>query len=167
MNVDAPLTALDAAPEPLRAKLEGSNISPVTLLATDYLNHFNEIVMLLDLIPDMPEILEEAQAWQPKTYVEHFRDSTIADRDLAIECWPHVPQRYRRPFDRAVETMDMLVRQILDHAEMQIRANDPDRLRHRVKAGVEALRMSIEAASGIIHGSEQTLDQREIDRLMG
>ena len=30
----------------MQAKVKGSNIDETTLLATDYLNHFNEIVML-------------------------------------------------------------------------------------------------------------------------
>ena len=42
------------------ASAQGTNIDPQTLLATDYLNHFNEIVMLLELIPDMPECFEDA-----------------------------------------------------------------------------------------------------------
>ena len=64
--------------------VQGKNIHEETLLATDYLNHFNEIIMLLDMIPSMPECLEDAKAWEPKTYVEHFRDSGFADKDLAI-----------------------------------------------------------------------------------
>ncbi len=44
--------------------------------ATDYLNHFNEIVMTLEMIPDMSELLEEAQTWLPKGYREHLGDST-------------------------------------------------------------------------------------------
>ncbi len=49
--------------ESLRARLEGTNINPNTFLATDYLNHFNEMVMFLEMIPDMPDMLEEAKAW--------------------------------------------------------------------------------------------------------
>ena len=41
--------------------VRGKNINETTLLATDYLNHFNEIIMVLELVPDMPECLEEAQ----------------------------------------------------------------------------------------------------------
>jgi hypothetical protein len=52
-----------------------ANINPVSLLATDYLNHFNEAVMLLELIPDMPDMLEDAKRWAPKPYKQHFRDS--------------------------------------------------------------------------------------------
>ncbi|HEY5598367.1 MAG TPA: hypothetical protein VIK47_06140, partial [Kiloniellales bacterium] len=55
--------------------VRGKNIHEDTLLATDYLNHFNEVIMLIGMIPDMPECLRDAQAWQPKSYEEHFRDS--------------------------------------------------------------------------------------------
>ena len=42
-------------------KVEGTNISSTTLLATDYLNHFNEIVMLLEMVPDMPDMIEDCK----------------------------------------------------------------------------------------------------------
>ena len=51
-----------------REKADAANINRETLLATDYLNHLNEIVMTLEMIPDMPEILEEAREWQRKTH---------------------------------------------------------------------------------------------------
>ena len=36
-------------------KLAGeANLDDKTLLATDYLNHFNEVVILLQMVPDMP-----------------------------------------------------------------------------------------------------------------
>ncbi|MEO8318885.1 MAG: hypothetical protein ABI561_11235, partial [Bradyrhizobium sp.] len=37
------------------AQLKAANINPRTGLATDYLNHFNEAIMLLEMVPDMPE----------------------------------------------------------------------------------------------------------------
>ena len=36
----------------LRHSVRGSNINEETLLATDYLNHFNEAIMLLELVTD-------------------------------------------------------------------------------------------------------------------
>ena len=41
------------------ALLSAANINPRTGLATDYLNHFNEAVMLLEMVPDMPECAED------------------------------------------------------------------------------------------------------------
>lgn len=50
-----------------RQRVEGTNICDASLLATDYLNHFNEVVMLIGMIPDMPECLDDAREWRPKT----------------------------------------------------------------------------------------------------
>ena len=79
----------------LTQRAENSNVNPKSLLATDYLNHVNEIVMLFDLVPDAPECLDDCRAWAPKSYQDHFRQSSIADRDLAIEAYDHAPPAYR------------------------------------------------------------------------
>ena len=48
---------------PAAARLRAANINPRTGLATDYLNHFNEAIMLLEMIPDMPECAEDFLLW--------------------------------------------------------------------------------------------------------
>src|SRR5262249_33673402 len=50
------------------ARLRAANINPRTGLATDYLNHFNEAIMLLEMIPDMPECAEDFLSWRPLSY---------------------------------------------------------------------------------------------------
>ena len=50
------------------AVLRAANINPRTGLATDYLNHFNEAIMLLEMIPDMPECAEDFLTWTPLSY---------------------------------------------------------------------------------------------------
>ena len=55
-----------------RRSLRAANINPRTGLATDYLNHFNEAVMLLEMIPDMPECAEDFLGWQPLSYRRAF-----------------------------------------------------------------------------------------------
>ena len=57
------------------ARLRAANINPRTGLATDYLNHFNEAIMLLEMIPDMPECAEQFLEWRPRSYREHFAAS--------------------------------------------------------------------------------------------
>src|SRR2546430_6889957 len=66
--------ALDAAG---MAELKAANINPRTGLATDYLNHFNEAVMLLEMIPDIPECAEDFLQWRPLSYAEHFTASIL------------------------------------------------------------------------------------------
>src|SRR5258706_8109386 len=67
------------------SRLRAANINPRTGLATDYLNHFNEAIMLLEMIPDMPECAEDFLLWYPLSYREHFMASHFKARDLAID----------------------------------------------------------------------------------
>jgi hypothetical protein len=46
--------------------VRGTKINEQTLLATDHLNHFNEIVMTLEMIPDTPELLGRPRPSDPK-----------------------------------------------------------------------------------------------------
>src|SRR5712675_3345098 len=69
------------------AALRAANINPRTGLATDYLNHFNEAIMLLEMIPDMPECAEDFLSWHPLSYAEHFMASHFKSRELAIEAY--------------------------------------------------------------------------------
>lgn len=87
-------------------RLNGSNINPESLLATDYLNHFNEIVMLLDLAAEMPDVFEDAAVWQPLSYQEHFARSGLADRQLTIEAYDHSPDDIRGRFEKSVSELD-------------------------------------------------------------
>ena len=59
------------------ALLRAANINPRTGLATDYLNHFNEAIMLLEMVPDLPECADDFLEWQPLSYAEHFTASNF------------------------------------------------------------------------------------------
>jgi hypothetical protein len=153
----------DAAYQAISARAEGTNINPQTLLATDYLNHFNEIVMMLDMIPDIPECLEDAQAWQPKSYQDHFRDSQFRDKDLAVEAYDFVPTLYRQPFDDVVLRMNQLVAAALEKIATLMGPGQEGELRLLCGDCSRALQKMIDIAGAIIHGSVRRLDQAEID----
>jgi len=91
------------------AQLRAANINPRTGLATDYLNHFNEAIMLLEMIPDMPECADDFLAWQPLSYAEHFMASNFKARDLAIEAYDAADTRTRAEFDRITDTMTSIL----------------------------------------------------------
>ncbi len=143
-------------------KVRGTNINENTLLATDYLNHFNEIVMTLEMVPMMPEILEEAKEWKPKSYQEHFRDSGFSDKDLAVEAYEHVPGRFLGPFETTIAQMNALVESTITRLEAQL-ANAPEQLEETASTNSKIIQRLIDVASGIIHGAESTMDQGEID----
>src|SRR6187402_658753 len=81
------------------AVLRAANINPRTGLATDYLNHFNEAIMLLEMVPDMPECAEDFLTWHPLSYAEHFTASNFKARDLAISAYNSADPKIRTEFD--------------------------------------------------------------------
>jgi len=91
------------------AVLRAANINPRTGLATDYLNHFNEAIMLLKMIPDMPECAEDFLTWSPLSYAEHFWASNFKARDLAIEAYELADPKIRTEFDNIANTMTSIL----------------------------------------------------------
>ena len=91
------------------AQLKAANINPRTGLATDYLNHFNEAIMLLEMIPDMPECAEDFLLWYPLSYREHFTASNFKARDLAIEAYESADATIRAEFDNITSVMTSIL----------------------------------------------------------
>lgn len=90
-------------------RLANANINPKTGLATDYLNHFNEAIMLLDLIPTMPECIADLLAWQPLSYRDHFATSHFKDRDLAVAAYESADPQARSALEDVVVTMNVIL----------------------------------------------------------
>ncbi len=149
-----------------KAQVQGTNIIEQTLLATDYLNHFNEIVMLLEMVPDMPEIIDEAKAWEPKSYPDHFRDSSFTEKDLAVDAYDHVPERYKMPFEQTIGQIDRLIEAAVKRLDEISASGDAEHLRVTSGDYSRNIQRLMDFASGIIHGSENTMDQNEIDHLL-
>ena len=86
-----------------RSHIPGTNINESTLLASDYLNHFHELVMLLEAISTEPgTFAEDLLFWRPLTYEEHFAESGFRHKNLAIAAYRRAPPRIRARFDEAV-----------------------------------------------------------------
>jgi len=107
---DRPMPPPTGLIDPARAEqLRAANINPRTGLATDYLNHFNEAIMLLEMVPDMPECAEDFLTWTPLSYAEHFWASNFKARDLAIEAYEAADERIRVEFDNITNSMTSIL----------------------------------------------------------
>lgn len=143
--------------------VEGKNINPQTLLATDYLNHFNEIHMLIGMIADMPECLEDILEWEALSYQDHFKYSVFQDKELAIEAYNHSPERYKKPFEDCVAEMDELLLSTVKNVEEAIKADDKDYIAFILDGYTPKMEHLIEQCSHIINSTETTDAQDEID----
>jgi hypothetical protein len=134
------------------AELKAANINPRTGLATDYLNHFNEAVMLLEMIPDIPECAEDFLQWTPLSYAEHFTASNFTARDLAIDAYEAADVGLRAEFDNITGTMTAIL--IAVHEAMRDAQQDSTRAKLALQAAgwVKPL---VSAAGGIINGGSE------------
>ena len=149
-----------------RLLVRGKNINENTLLATDYLNHFNEIIMMLEMVPSMPDCYEDCLEWQPKSYADHFRDSCFSDAELAILAYENAPANYRQAFDATVEQMDQLIHDAMPKIKALIDQGEEGPLQLGVEGITRKLQSFVDVASSIINGNMDTLDQDQIDRVM-
>lgn len=148
-------------------RLAAANINPRTGLATDYLNHFNEVVMLLEMLPDMPDCAEDVLAWEPLDYVGHFERSSFAERGLAIAAYAAAPKAVRAH----LETIVCSLNEEIAEAQSMLRAGAPDACAKAAAKAESDIKPLIADASGAIHGRIDGEDfgegQAEIDALFG
>ncbi|WP_281302286.1 hypothetical protein [Iodidimonas sp. MBR-55] len=146
----APLTAQQAA---LKPHLAAANIDERSFLATDYLNHYNEVVMLLEMAPDMPDMLEDAADWTPKSYQQHFADSGFADKALAIEAYDHAPGACRLLFDTLRLKLDALLLQTVGDVVML--GDDAQAIARHLEEPLKEAQELLSALNGVIHGKTE------------
>lgn len=162
--------------EAYQEKAKGTNINEETLLATDYLNHFNEVVMMIDMLPDMPDCLDMVRDWQPKSYKDHFRESTIADKDLAVEAYDHVKPLYKSAFEDTVLKVDIAIFETIGVAEKALATDDMEYFNFTVGESAQTIHRLTERLSAIVHGTadlsgleeqeeQVVMDQNDIDAL--
>ncbi|RDV02294.1 hypothetical protein DXH78_17065 [Undibacter mobilis] len=145
-----------------------AHINPVTGLATDYLNHFNEAIMLLEMLPACPECRDDLRAWTPMSYCDHFRQSGFAGRDRAITAYENADPAARDMLDAVTETMTTLV----EHARKAI-DNEPNaRLSANIAERTAAWLKLLAAQAGAVINGQRTIGadgtpQSAVDRMIG
>lgn len=157
----------ELSPEALRT----ANINPSTGLATDYLNHFNEVMMLMEMLPDMPDCAEDVLDWAPADYAEHFTNSTFKDKDLAVLAYQAAPRHVRAH----LVTVVLQIEAEVGRAQDMLRGGTGDEACQAVAhLATECIKPLIVAASGAIHGQVDHEDdyrdesvQDEVDALFG
>lgn len=157
-----------AARAALAPRLASQNINPISFLATDYLNHFNEFVMVLDLVASCPEMLDELTAWSPKSYPRHFEESGFAARDLAVAAYQLAPTAYRVPFDASIAKLDSIAEACLAAIVPLLEGGDaPAELATLAAAFSSRMRAEIDKANALINAVAAVAHQEDVDALLG
>jgi len=133
-----------------RARLAQANINPTTGLATDYLNHFNEAIMLLEMLSAMPECVDDFLAWSPKTYCEHFAASNFKERELAMQAYQVADSSARRQLDELADTMNGILSATRDALELSLSPRTAGTLAAQAAAWLKPM---VARAGAVINGT--------------
>jgi len=134
-------------------RLKGTNINPKTFLASDFLNHFNGVEMVIEMLPQMPEYFEELLAWKPRSYREHFAQSSLRDAKMALEAYDHAPTELREMFEHTVHRLNETAERAIHSAGIALTTEDPDIIAFSCAGAAGELRALIGEAGGLINGT--------------
>lgn len=82
-------------------------INPQSGIANDFLNHFNEILLLVENLPILlPEMVDELLTWAPLTYEEYFRKSKLPGSPIALANYKSLPHEVRSYFNLHVSRLN-------------------------------------------------------------
>ncbi|GLK76199.1 hypothetical protein GCM10008171_14530 [Methylopila jiangsuensis] len=133
---------------PSREEMIQANVDPDTGLATDYLNHFNEMIMLLELLGDMPELVDDVLDWAPLSYRAHFERSALSGRHVAIAAYEAADPRIRAAFDAAIADLNGW----LSAAQGRLRDAPADAVPRLAPGFAAETRPLLARADAVIHG---------------
>lgn len=157
------------AADPVR--LAQANINPKTGLATDYLNHFNEAIMLLELIPVMPECVDDLMGWRVMSYTDHFLSSHQKHRELVLATYETADPEARRELDELAASMDTILTATRDVLRLHFSAAVAGAL---AKEAAGKLKPLLARAGAVINGLKIKGDvpltgvaQAAVDALLG
>ena len=134
-------------------RLSDANINPATGLATDYLNHFNEAIMLLEMLSSCPDCIDDFLGWRPMNYREHFVASRFKGRDMAIAAYEAADPNTRGCLDTLAGTMTA----VLEATRAAMRADmPPDAAAVLAERAAAWLKPLVARAGAVINGENDT-----------
>ncbi len=131
-------------------------VNPATGLSTDYLNHFTEVIMAIEMLTAAPDCLPDLLAWTPKTYCEHFAASRLSNRNAVIEAYRATDPRRRRELDRLSDALNAALSEVRDVVVAQPSA--PGAAEH-AKHMAYRLRPLVSRTASLINGSMTDVEQ--------
>jgi hypothetical protein len=79
------------------------------VLSNDYLNHYNEPLMLIEMAGQDPAFIDDLASWQPVSYLAYFQASPLRRASSAINAYLNLTYEQRCAFEAITDIMDRLI----------------------------------------------------------
>jgi hypothetical protein len=85
-------------------------VSPTSGMANDYLNHFNEVLLMIENLPVLlPEMVDELVSWKPVSYRAYFERSNLPGSAEALEIYDSLDEDFRRDAEAMIDLLDKII----------------------------------------------------------
>jgi hypothetical protein len=127
-------------------------VNPSSGLANDYLNVFNEILLLLEFLPTMPEMTGEALAWRPRGYREYFQQSPLPGASEAVRSYETLDPDLRDRFESILRRLNDIAQQAqCTVAEEMAGPNFPQSIVDSCESTAAAMRAGLQHVARLIN----------------
>ncbi|MBB4015337.1 MULTISPECIES: hypothetical protein [Chelatococcus] len=121
---------------------------PAPSLSTDFLNQYNEVLMIIELAADDAELMETLDEWQPRSYRQHFaKHAQLRFADDALRAYEALAPERRLAFENLRLAMDDVVTSAIRALKQ---AGEAEERAAIAAASSSLLRRMIEAAASFI-----------------
>lgn len=130
--------------------LAASNVNLETGFATNYLNHYVEILLLLEMLPDMIECFEDIRRWRPLSYRSHVIISNLPNNDLILMAYDAADEERRQHLAAVAKKADEGLDTLIARAGVAVDKNDYQALKNIAAEAKSLLVPLFDRMSGII-----------------
>jgi hypothetical protein len=134
-------------------------VNPASGIANDYLNHFNEVLLLIENLPTLlPEMLDELLEWKPVTYREYFAKSLLPGSARALEIYEGLDESFRRDFESIIDGVNAMATASIDVISAHRSPDgelDPSRVSDFCENASCAIRSALNRASDLVNNGRE------------
>jgi hypothetical protein len=148
-------------------------VNPASGIANDYLNHFNEVLLLIENLPTLlPEMLDELLAWKPVTYREYFGKSLLPGSGAALQIYDTLDETFRQEFESIIDGINAMALASIEVIRAHRTPNgeiDPSKVSDFCENASSAIRSALNRAADLVnngHVKAAETPQGMADRLI-
>lgn len=148
-------------------------INPASGLANDYLNHYNEVLLLIENLPVLlPEMVEELVNWEPVSYQDYFNKSPLVGSKAAVLIYNSLNPQLRSEFEGNLNRINALASESIStikEIESKNGSLESESIENYCQAASAEIRTAIEAAMDLVNYGLQLpseTPQGMVDRIL-
>ncbi len=126
-------------------------VNPLSGLANDYLNGFNEIITLIEMLPEMPDLVADIQAWRPKSYRAYFEDQAHPAAKAAQIAYDRMNPKLQQDFEAVIAELDRLATGTVAAIRHQLKQGKAPALTDLCARAGQAMRKILKLATNMVN----------------